>query len=188
MRLFIAAQIPQGIRDGLAALMTGLKKEIPGLRWVRPEGMHLTLRFLGDVAESDLARLGGEVRRNLAGSAGPFDVRVEGLGLFPEKGRARVLWVDLVEPTGALVVLHSMVERAVVGAALPGVKKEDRPFRPHLTLARFGDGRPPSGIASAVAARQQRGWGQFTVSSVCVFQSLLKPGGAEYRRLEEYRL
>jgi 2'-5' RNA ligase len=185
VRVFIAAEIPPTIHEALAALMGELKKEIPGPRWVRPQGIHLTLRFLGEVAQSDLARLGDELARRVPGSVDPFTVGLEGLGVFPEKGRPRVLWVGLAEPGGGLMKLQSIVEGAVEAAALPGVKKEERPYRPHLTLARFGEGRPPSGLAQALSARQGHSWGRFEVSSICLFQSLLKPGGAEYRVLKE---
>ena len=188
MRVFVAVELPGKIREALAALVGELKQEIPGPRWVRPQGIHLTLRFLGEVSQTDLERLSDQLARRVPQTPGPFTVSLEGLGVFPEKGRPRVLWVGLLEPGGALMKLQSIVEGAVEAAALPGMKKEDRPYRPHLTLARFAEGRPSPGLARALSAREGHGWGGFEVSSVCLVQSLLKPGGAEYRVLKEQRL
>jgi 2'-5' RNA ligase len=188
VRLFVAAEIPPEIRQALAELMDALKREIPGPRWVRPEGIHLTLRFLGEVAEAELPRLAGELAVHVPGSGSPFEVRVEGMGVFPETGRPRVLWVGLVQPGGELEKLQSVVERALEATALAGVKPEGRPFRPHLTMARFGEGRPDPALAAALATRRDRTWGRFTVSSICLFQSLLGPGGATYRKLKEQKL
>ena len=190
MRLFVAVAIPPEIREALRRLVGELRSEIRGPRWVRPEGIHLTLRFLGEVEEPSLPGLVAELERSLPGSVTPFDVEVAGIGVFPERGRPRVLWVGLDEAGDRLSTLQRRVESAVA-TAVPNLKKETRPFAPHLTLARFGDARPPAGLGATIArygGERRPRLGTFTVMSVHLLQSLLGPGGAEYRQLGEYRL
>lgn len=188
MRLFVAAEIPPAVRDAIAALIDEMRRELPGLKWVRPESIHVTLRFLGEVNEADLPRLTGALRPGIAGAAGPFDVAVAGAGVFPDRGRPRVLWVGLREETGKLVTLQSAVGRTIDGLGLPGVRRDDRPFRPHLTVARMGEGRPPARLGEALERRRDAALGRFTVASLWLYRSLLKPAGAEYQRIEEYPL
>lgn len=191
MRLFVAVELPAELRDGLRALIDELREEIRGARWVRPEGIHLTLRFLGETQESSLPSLSRELKRAALGATAPFEITVGGLGVFPERGRPRVLWVGLDEPGGHLERLHARIAEAVASAGVTDSKKESRPFRPHLTLARMTEGGPPRGWVEAIETRQGRAVlqpGSFGVTSVCMMQSLLRPAGAEYRKLEEYPL
>ncbi len=185
MRLFVACDLPAEVRGRLRSLGESLRTEAPRLRWVRPEGIHLTLRFVGEVDEEIRSRLSETLRRAVPGAAPPFEVAVEGAGYFPDRGRPRVLWVGLREPSGALAGLHARVEEAVRGA---GVAPENRPFRPHLTLARFGDERADPRLLAAVGLLSTARHGLFTVEAVHLFQSVLRPSGAAYRLLEEFRL
>lgn len=195
MRLFIAAEIPAPIIHRLGALIEHLRGEIAGPRWVKPEGIHLTFKFLGEVNEQDLPRLSGALgaamKPMMSSATPPLVVSLAGIGTFPERGRAKVLWVGLREPTGGLETTHRRVEQAVQSAALVPVRGRERVFSPHLTLARFGEGPTPAGLAHAIATCNEAlepSGESFEVASVCLFQSLLKPGGAEYRKLEEYPL
>jgi len=196
MRLFVAVEIPPEILDRLRLLIEDLREEVPGVRWARPEGIHLTLKFLGEVTEQEVGPLRLELAKAVPGSTSPFPVDVAGTGVFPEKGRPRVVWAGLRqdgealpgERADSLVELRAAVEGAVRAAGLTRVKEETRPFKPHLTLARLGEGRPPAALAEAIASRREMPVGRFVVSSVWLFQSHLKPGGAVYRKMEEYRL
>ena len=188
MRLFVAVDLPGMLRERLAELLSRLRTEVTGPKWVRSEGIHLTLRFIGEVDEADLPRLTAAVSGVAWGDVPAFDVAVRGLGQFPEKGRPRVLWIGLHEAGGALAMLQSRVERAVDGAALPGVRSEERPFRPHLTLARMGDARASIPIKDLVQRHHDEDLGVFKVVSVTLFQSLLHPSGARYRPIREYGL
>jgi 2'-5' RNA ligase len=129
MRLFVAIELPQPIKDRLVALCSGLH----GAKWAEPKQMHLTLRFVGDVdgpQASDIADALGQV------FSPRFEIELAGLGDFSSRGRPNVLWVG-VRPNAALTALQAKVESAVRRA---GLALEGRRFHPHVTLARFADG------------------------------------------------
>lgn len=186
MRCFVAVEVSAALRSSLRRLQAGLKKTIDGARWVRPEGIHLTLRFLGEIDESMVARIGEGLGEPVRSAGPPFSLRASGIGFFPPHGRPRVMWVGLCNPdddAGALArmgALQSAIEAAVRRA---GLSPEMKPFRPHLTLARFDDRKrtkPP----------QERGidLGVLPIEKVCLYRSLLKSTGAEYEVLREYAL
>jgi len=187
MRLFVAAAIPQAVRDGLGRAQEGLRSLLPDARWASTVTMHLTILFLGEVEEPRLDRLSDALSLSLAApGARGCRVRVRGLGIFPDFRRPRVLWAGLEEsPPGTLSLLH---ERAAGAASDAGLTTDDRPFRPHLTLARLGEGRPPASLRERVDAARGEDLGEFEVQALQLYQSLLKPGGAEHRRLREYPL
>lgn len=141
--------------------------------------MHLTLAFLGEVADD----LPGRLRAPLAATGArhsAFDVRLGGLGAFPGPGRARVVWVGMEAGAAELRVL----QKDVVGALVPaGYVPERRPFSPHLTLARL---RTPADAGAAVGQRfSGRG---FRVERFVLFRSVLRPDGPEYTELESFAL
>ena len=190
MRLFIAVELPDGIRAGLAGLVATLRGKLPEVRWVRPEGIHLTLRFLGEVAREDVAGLAAQLKTHIPGALAPFEARVRGLGTFPETGRPRVIWVGVMpEPAStSLAVLQERVEQGVAAASLSRMAAETRPFRPHLTLGRWGEGRPSTGFREILEAMGPSDCGSFTISSAALMQSVTAPGGARYTRVEEFPL
>jgi 2'-5' RNA ligase len=183
--MFVAIDLPASLRESLAILIAALRRDLPGLRWVKPEGIHLTLKFLGDVPEAQDLRLREVLHRAVPSAVPPFDVRVEGVELFPDKGRPRVVWTGLREVNGSLLALQQRVEGAAKEAGFPA---EGRPFKPHLTLARMGEGRPASDLPLILARHSLDDLGSFRVSTVCLFQSILRQGGAEYRHIEEFHL
>ncbi len=155
---------------------------LSGWRWVRPEGIHLTLRFLGEVdAETD-TRCRAVWRERIAGHV-PFRFRLERLGGFPPRGRPRVLWVGIgaVRPEGALQALAGSLESA---ARLLGFPAESRPFRAHLTLARVrraGEARMPEDLQIEVDQ-------DVAADHVALYRSELHSAGARYTALERYAL
>ncbi|MGH9375621.1 MAG: RNA 2',3'-cyclic phosphodiesterase, partial [Terriglobia bacterium] len=173
MKVFIAIDLPSSIRRELerkqdalrAALSSGPSREDQEIRWVRPEAIHLTLKFLGEISEPELERLIEHLRR-----LGPFEafpVEVSGFGFFPDARRPRVLWAG-VTASPPLLALAAKVEAAAAGSGF-----EIRPFRPHLTLARFRSSRPQS-ILEVIAKREEdASMGRFTVSEFAVFESKL---------------
>ena len=196
MRVFIAVELPDGIRTRLNMLIGSLRARLPGPRWVRPEGIHLTLRFLGEVAQPDIAGLAGHLRRLVTGSQPPFEVQVAGLGTFPVSSRPRVLWIGVEPPPppasgdslARLAALRLQVEEAVTAACLPRVETDSRPFTPHLTLARWGDARPAPEFRKILDEFGAAECGSFQVSAVALIQSVTAPEGARYHRLEEFPL
>jgi 2'-5' RNA ligase len=182
MRLFLAIDLPAPVRSAVAEVGERLRGNCPGWRWVRPEGIHLTLRFLGEVAPADDARQRETWRRAVA--AHPcFRFHVGGLGVFPGGTRPKVLWVGL-EETSASRVLAPLAAALESAARDLGFEAEERPFRAHLTLARAAiEARPvapPPGVA-AIAT-------DVLAEEVVLFRSELGPGGARYSRLEAFPL
>ena len=178
MRLFLALELPESLRRAVAAVQEELRVACPGWRWVRPEGLHLTLRFLGEVAEARLPELEERWRR-AAAAASPAEIEVGGLGTFPPGGRLRVLWIGLSERTGGhLAALAASLEAEARAA---GFEPEPRPFAPHLTLARAaGEGRPATSGAEVGAL------GRFHGREVTLFRSVPGRGGAVYTALGRY--
>jgi len=137
IRAFVAVDVDEGMRQRLADLLETLRDRFRGARWVRPEGIHLTLRFLGYAKRDVLDRLVPALRAGAeecpAGTA-----EVSGLGTFPQRGRARVLWIGIPLPS-SILRLQQACERAAVAA---GFAPETRAFAPHLTLARWSEPAP----------------------------------------------
>ncbi len=140
MRLFIGTDLDDAAREAIAALQWRLGRRIgdrSSLKWTKPEQMHLTLAFIGEVDEMASAKLIVALQRRAEQPA--FDVEFAGLGMFPPRGAPNVLWLGVAEGADALAVLHHDVARRVTQA---GIALERRPFHPHLTLARWRDSRP----------------------------------------------
>lgn len=175
MRLFVAVNLPGALREAIHAAAAPLRDAGLPVRWVDPDGLHLTLKFLGEVADGRLAEITAAVERACAG-ARPFPLEVSGFGAFPTPGRARVVWVGC-EAAPPLELLQHGVERAFAELGFP---VEGRPFRPHLTLGR----------AKAEARGGVRGLDErlaalpfvdtFTVVSLDLMESTLTPRGARY--------
>jgi 2'-5' RNA ligase len=180
VRLFVALDIPDAIRTALTECTAPLAKLCRSARWVRLEGAHVTLKFIGEVAaeRAEAIRLAlAEVR-----PSAPVDVCFAGLGFFPNAQRPRVLWAG-IEGGPALAELAAAVNANLTPL---GVAREEREFRPHVTLARFGshDGLNP--LRAAVTKLGIPEFARATAREFCLYQSVLRPGGAEYTRLATY--
>jgi 2'-5' RNA ligase len=182
VRQFLAVELPEPARNGLAGLRTRLEPACPGWRWVRPESIHLTLRFLGEVAE-ERDRGIRELWRRAVETIGPLSFRLEGVGCFPQGRSPRVLWVGVHETGrgGRLTALAREVELAAREAGFPA---EQRPFRPHLTLARAARGRRATVPLDAIYSDPT----EIAVSGVVLFRSDLQPTGARYTALTVFPL
>ena len=183
LRCFIAVELPAEARRCIGGLVAGLREAgVRGLRPVNPDGVHLTLKFLGDVSTSTV----GEVSAALEGAAAaaqPFDLELRGVGGFPDLRRPRVLWVGVGGDLEALQRLYSAVESALAPLGFP---PEGRAFTPHLTLARLRDGTPPEERARAADVLTSLAWEEgaaVPVGGVSLMRSTLGPGGAVYDRL-----
>jgi 2'-5' RNA ligase len=176
VRAFVALDLDEAIRESLEGLLTRLRSELRGVSWVRPEGMHLTLRFLGPSAPSALEAM----KPKLAAAASrcpPAAPAVSGLGTFPDRGRVRVLWIDIGVPA-SILALQAECETAAVEAGFP---PEPRAFRPHLTLGRWRDGAPRPALPPVDL-------GAATVTSLVLYRSDLHPAGARYTPLARFAL
>jgi len=180
MRAFIAIDLPDPIHAALAEMQQVFRAVCREARWTRPEGIHLTLKFLGEISDARTK----EVVEALAqmGAVQPFSVEVKGFGFFPSPHRPRVFWAGVAAPA-ALGELAARVESLMEKA---GFAREERTFSPHLTLARFQVPRPQPALESAGAERAATSLGQFTASEFFLFESKLSPQGAQYRKLMKF--
>jgi 2'-5' RNA ligase len=152
------------------------------VRWVRPEGIHLTLKFLGEVESGKIEGISQAIRA-AAQRHGAFRVQIAGMGCFPSPQRPRVVWVGVNEQAGALAALQGDVERAL--SAL-GFAREDRPFSPHLTLGRLRREASPvdaARVGALIAGQPPETLGEVQVREVILFRSDLRPTGPIYTAL-----
>jgi 2'-5' RNA ligase len=184
IRSFVAIEISEEVRQNLKKLSAELKSRVRDVKWVRVEGIHLTLKFLGDISEKMIPSLRDVIRE--AARMTPFEMDVKGLGAFPNAHRPRVIWVGLEEPTGSLQELARRIEE---GAKPLGFAPEDRPFNPHLTLGRvMRDGKPGNELEGLIERERERSLGVISTKEVILFRSDLKPDGAVYTKLETVKL
>jgi 2'-5' RNA ligase len=177
MRLFYAIELADDVQDLLDATTASLRAEAPELAWVDREKRHLTLKFLGDVADDALPRR-AEAADDAAAAHGPLEMSVREIGAFPNFRRARVVWIG-VEQERRLELLHHDLELACERV---GFEVEGRPFRPHITLARVRDPLPVDRLkAFARVARSVRVRAMVPVERITLFESILAPSGARYR-------
>jgi 2'-5' RNA ligase len=134
IRAFVALPLPDALRAGVAETVRQLAAVLPAVRFVHDDGAHVTLRFLGWTKPETLAAIEGPLRE-AAGDCPPGEMAVRGLGMFPDRGAPRVLWMGLVLPP-SVHVLQARCEQAAVAA---GLEPEPRVFHPHLTLGRWKD-------------------------------------------------
>jgi 2'-5' RNA ligase len=180
VRAFFALELPEPVRHAAAAVAGWLRDQPGGrgVRWVRAESLHVTLRFLGNVAPARIHSLAAAAAHAAAGCA-PFELAIGALRAFPSERRPRVVALDL-EPEAPLAALAAALERAVVAE---GFAAEPRPFRAHLTLGRVQGRRGPR-LADAPAVAPER----FAVRDFVLMQSRLGPGGSTYTPLERIAL
>lgn len=156
---------------------------VDGVRWVPASQWHVTLRFLGETPAAAVEGL-VEGLGHLAARCSPFPAVLRGAGVFPPRGEPRVLWVG-VEADEALRSLRDGVEAVVRSLGFP---EEERPFLPHLTLARAGAGGSLAGARPRVAGVRDRVWGRWEVRGFTLFRSELRPAGAVHRPLAQFNL
>jgi RNA 2',3'-cyclic 3'-phosphodiesterase len=184
MRLFVAFDLSAEVRTALGEPIARLKPLCRAARWARPEGMHVTLKFIGHaIADGDTERLDA-ARTALATvqSSEPVEIRYRGIGFFPDARRARVVWCG-VESSANLANLAADIESRL---ELLGIPRETRAFVPHLTLARFKSPEGVDGLVRSAAEWSACDFGAALETEFHLYKSLLKPGGAEYRKIESY--
>ncbi|HXF96252.1 MAG TPA: RNA 2',3'-cyclic phosphodiesterase [Gemmatimonadales bacterium] len=187
MRLFVALNLPDPVREALWRAAEPLRALDLPVRWVRPESLHVTLKFLGDVGEEREPELVAALRRaaGQGGESRPLTLTLREFGAFPDLGAPRVLWVGIAaEP--ALELLQHRVEREFAPLGFP---PEGRPFRPHLTLGRAErDARARDFRRLAPAVERLRFEETVTIETLDLMQSTLRPDGAVYHPRHRERL
>jgi 2'-5' RNA ligase len=181
VRLFIAIEIPENIRTAFASLLKEFRALAPQAKWVRAENLHVTLTFLG---ETEPAKLGA-LQNVLSGvrSAGPVNLEFRGLGFFPNEKRPRVFWAGM-EASANLKALAADIDQAAHRLGFP---LEERPFTPHLTLARIPLLGIPPKLLQATKEKSGQSFGFLRTQEFHLIESKLKPTGAEYTTLQTFR-
>jgi 2'-5' RNA ligase len=180
MRAFIAIDLPEALHAALAEAQQCFRSAASDARWTRPEGIHLTLKFLGEISDAQTKQVVEALTH--IGPFEPFSVEVKGFGFFPHGQRPRVFWAGVAAPP-ALAELAAQVESRLEKI---GFAREDRAFSPHLTLARFQVPRPQPTLEAAIAARTNTSLGKFDASEFFLFESKLSPQGAQYRKVMRF--
>ena len=180
IRAFLAIDPPAEVLREIEKIQQALKKTCPfDVRWVNPEGMHLTLKFFGNVSEEDIIAISRIVEKNTSARA-PLLLEVKKLGLFPSLKRPKVLWIGLEGDIPPLLVLQKKLEDGFEEA---GFEREERPFRPHLTLGRIKTTRCPGNPEQFMRDGGGCEAGSFLAGGLCLIKSDLTPRGAVYTRL-----
>jgi RNA 2',3'-cyclic 3'-phosphodiesterase len=176
----VALDLTDAIREALREPMAALKPLSKSARWARPEGMHVTLKFIGHVDAEKL----GAIRAALATvrSNAPVEIQVRGVGFFPDERRPRVVWCG-IEASANLAPLAAEIEHALEPL---GIAREERKFTPHLTLARLKDLHGVDKLVRAAEETKSRDFGSARAAEFHLFESVTKPSGTEYKKIESY--
>jgi 2'-5' RNA ligase len=178
-RLFVAVPLDESVRARVAGIVEAIRATEPpkrGVRWVRLDGLHITLRFLGPTLEDRIDSLAAALRRASAGGE-PFAVTIGGAGAFPPTGRPRTLWLGVREGADELAALNGRLDEALVEA---GWAHEERPFRAHLTLARSDGVRAGPTTAAALRAAASDLALESVVDRLVLYESVTGDGRARY--------
>ena len=179
-RSFIAVELSTEIAEGVRRIQAGLRERTTGVSWVRPEGIHLTLKFLGEVDPDRIEGIASTAEECIKG-IGPFTIGIRGCGGFPNPRNPRVIWIGVDDPGGELKELQARVEQ---GMEEMGFTREGRGYTPHLTIGRLRSGKGKGEVAQALEATKECDLGTMAVREICLFRSQLKPTGAEYTKLK----
>jgi 2'-5' RNA ligase len=180
LRCFIAIEIPDTVKREIAEVADILKKYDADIKWVAVENLHVTLKFLGSTPEKLLP----EIRESLlkaVSSFQPFYIKINGTGVFPNKKFPRVIWIG-VDNGETLVNLASDIDASVT---MLGYRKEEREFKPHLTLGRVRSRKGTVSVVNELDNFEEREFGNFIVDRIRLMRSDLKPKGPEYSCLYE---
>lgn len=181
VRTFVAVEIPFEVKDRAGRLITQLRASSAKVKWVAPQHLHWTLKFLGDVDMLEIPKVCSAVQKAVEPFA-PFDVEARGAGAFPDLLRPRTVWIGMGEGTEAMVALHDAIDAAL---APLGFRGENRRFRPHLTIGRVrqSDADGIDELSQLLQAAIDFESGLSTVYEVVVFSSELGPDGPTYEPL-----
>lgn len=177
MRIFIAIELPDQVRSMLARL----RRELPGARWLPAEQLHLTMAFLGELDQSSVNRLTDQLSKL---QLPDFALHFSAIGCFPDQRQARVLWIG-VQPEPLLTKLARSIQQTIVSCEIP---LEQRPFSPHITLARFKPPAAPQILQPYLRQHSQPKLPAIEVREFILFQSRLTSQGAIHTPLERFAL
>lgn len=176
MRIFIAVNIPEEVKDGIEALQRDLKRARADVKWVGRDNLHITMKFIGDASEDKPGVIRDALERSLK-QFGSFKTSLKGAGAFPNPASPRVVWIGAGEGAGRLKELAGRIEDCLAEA---GFDRDERGFTAHLTLGRTRSGENRELLSKRIAGNSGAEAGYFEVKSVDIMQSVLRPEGPEY--------
>jgi 2'-5' RNA ligase len=184
IRAFLAIDVPDSYRVGLAAVQDALKKSGADVKWVTPANIHLTLKFFGEITSAQVEAIAAAAGA-IAAATPVLTLQAQSLGTFPGPKNPRVIWVGLAGQTEALGNLVQELEQAFAALGFP---PENRPFTPHLTLGRVRSGRGREALCSLIQSLTLPPFQAFTMTQMVLYQSTLRPTGALYTPLQKITL
>jgi 2'-5' RNA ligase len=183
-RVFLAIELPEDVKNRIILIQDELKILLKGIRWTRPEGIHLTLKFFGNIYEKEIIHISEVIAENTK-NAETISLNGGEIGAFPNPGRPRVLWLGLNGDIERLSILQEAID---IDLEVYGYKRERRKFSPHLTLGRVkSSGERIMNLSQVIKRGEDYRAGQFNSRGLTLFQSELKPGGAIYTKLAYFR-
>ena len=187
-RVFVAVPLPEPAFRAVVGLVEGVRAAadpaVRDVRWVRLDGLHLTLRFIGLSDEDEIAAF-GEAMDRAAATVAPFEVAIEGAGAFPAVGRPRVLWLDVTNGRDALTAAAATLDDEL---AIAGLERSDRAYRAHLTVARADGIRAGPDVARRLAEAGAGLLTTFTATEIVLFETIGGGGPARYEPLRRAEL
>jgi len=184
MRLFIAIKLPPEITQGITKVQEELRSAGATANWTRPEGIHLTLKFLGEVPEERVSEIMAALT-DAAKVSGKLNLEISGAGAFPNVKNPRVLWLGVTGDVEKLVRLQTAVENAMMGL---GFEREERKFSPHLTLARVKFPKPRDNWQKQTEGIRDVKLGGFEADHISLMKSELRREGAVYTEVGRIEL
>jgi len=182
IRSFIAIPLQPDIIKRIDKAQNELRAFRADVKWVRPQSIHLTLKFLGNIEESQIEAIAEKIHRAATGYK-PWSIPVKNLGGFPSLANPRVVWVGIEDAGGQTVALQQQLENELSALGFP---QEKRRFSPHLTLGRVRSSRAKKELVQYLVEERERAFGTIQVDRVVLFRSDLQPSGAIYTRLKEF--
>jgi len=180
VRLFVALDLPDQVRHSIAELIAKLQPKSRAARWIKPENLHITLKFIGHVGNEKLSPIQSALSSIHAEQ--PVELHFRGMGFFPNEHHPRAFWCGIASSPN-LAELAANIDRAL---APLGIEAETRPFTPHLTLARFKSDEGIREVVQAATNMKSTDFGAATETNFHLYESLLKSTGAQYNRLASF--
>jgi 2'-5' RNA ligase len=180
VRLFVALDLPDQVRHAITELIARLQPKSRSPRWIKPENLHITLKFIGHVPNEKLSPI--QTALSSIRVAQPVELHFRGMGFFPNERRPRAFWCGIASSPN-LAELAANIDRALVPM---GIEAETRPFTPHLTLARFKSDEGILEVVQAATDMKSTDFGAATETNFHLYESLLKSTGAQYNRVASF--
>jgi len=184
IRSFVAIPLGSDIISRIEKIHKELKNLPADVKWVRPNSIHLTLKFLGAIDEEAIDSIARAIQNGMKGYE-PWSVAVKNVGTFPSLRNPRVVWIGIEDKTAQIAPLQNRIEKEL---SFLGFNEEKRKFSPHLTLGRVKSPRGKKDLINYLIDERERAFGEINIHQVVLFKSDLKPSGAVYTVLREFNL